>query len=250
MTESLPSLWSRRPIKYLATYNDDVLPENTDPDRRMSYVDIGNVQHGIGISGVEELTFSGAPSRARRLVRDGDVIVSTVRTYLRAIARIANPRSDLVVSTGFAVLRPGALLQPHFFGYAMQCETVIDEIVAHSTGVGYPGIAASELVRLKIPFPGVDTQAAVAKFLDRETAEADALVAKYERLIELLEEKRVALITQAVTKGLDPNGPMKDSGVEWIGRIPGSWDVVPFDTVEPCPKGKLIRPTLLSATSF
>jgi type I restriction enzyme S subunit len=68
-------------------------------------------------------------------------------------------------------------------------------------------------------------QRAIAAFLDRETARIDALVAKKERLVELLQEQRTALITRAVTKGLDPNVPMKDSGVEWLGEIPAHWDV-------------------------
>ena len=67
-------------------------------------------------------------------------------------------------------------------------------------------------------------QRAIADFLDRETAKIDALVAKKERLIELLQEKRTALITRAVTRGLDPNVPMKDSGVEWLGEIPKHWE--------------------------
>ena len=73
--------------------------------------------------------------------------------------------------------------------------------------------------------PPEPEQRAIAAFLDRETARIDALVAKKERLIELLQEKRTALITRAVTKGLDPNVPMKDSGVEWLGEIPAHWDV-------------------------
>jgi len=79
----------------------------------------------------------------------------------------------------------------------------------------------------EVPFiaPPLPEQEAIAAFLDRETAKIDALIAKKQRLIELLEEKRQALITQAVTKGLDPNVPMKDSGVGWLGEIPRHWDV-------------------------
>jgi len=107
----------------------------------------------------------------------------------------------------------------------MQSENLIDEIVSRSVGVSYPGIAPTELTQIPIPVPPLDTQLKVADFLDHETIEADALMAKYERLLELLEEKRVALITQAVTKGLDPNVPMKDSGIEWIGQTPAHWSV-------------------------
>ena len=75
------------------------------------------------------------------------------------------------------------------------------------------------------PIAPIEEQQAIADFLDRETAKIDALVARKERLIELLQEKRTALITRAVTRGLDPNVPMKDSGVEWLGEIPAHWEV-------------------------
>jgi type I restriction enzyme S subunit len=77
----------------------------------------------------------------------------------------------------------------------------------------------------KVALPLLEEQCSIAAFLDRETAKIDALVAKKERLIDLLQEKRTALITRAVTRGLDPNAPLKDSGVEWLGQIPAHWDV-------------------------
>jgi type I restriction enzyme S subunit len=81
----------------------------------------------------------------------------------------------------------------------------------------------AEIVKIWHGVPSVPEQRAIAAFLDRETARIDALVAKKERLIELLQEKRAAIITQAVTKGLDPTVPMKDSGVEWLGMVPEHW---------------------------
>ncbi|MGH9324554.1 MAG: restriction endonuclease subunit S, partial [Vicinamibacteria bacterium] len=94
-----------------------------------------------------------------------------------------------------------------------------------SVGVSYPAINTSELARFPITFPPIDQQRDIAAFLDRETARIDGLVARKERLIELLQEKRTALITRAVTKGLDPTVPMKDSGVEWLGEVPAHWEV-------------------------
>ncbi len=79
---------------------------------------------------------------------------------------------------------------------------------------------------LRVPIPPLHEQRTITAFLDRETAKIDALVAKKERLIELLQEKRIALVTRAVTKGLDPEVPMKDSGVEWLGEIPAHWEVL------------------------
>jgi type I restriction enzyme S subunit len=78
---------------------------------------------------------------------------------------------------------------------------------------------------IPVQCPRFGEQRAIVSFLDRETARIDALVAKKEELIALLQEKRTALITRAVTKGLDPNAPMKDSGIEWLGEIPAHWTV-------------------------
>ncbi len=220
----IPVHWEVRRLKYLATVNDEALPESTDPNLEMTYVDISSIDPGRGITKTEVFPFEKAPSRARRVVRHGDVIVSTVRTYLRAIASIRDPEPGLIVSTGFAVIRPRSL-NSTFAAYALSAPYFVDTVVANSVGVSYPAINASELVRFPIVYPEHSQQCAIATFLDRETAKIDALVAEKGRLIELLEEKRTALITRAVTRGLNPIVPMKDSGVEWLGKIPAHWEV-------------------------
>ncbi len=98
----------------------------------------------------------------------------------------------------------------------------------YSVSAAQPGLAIDRIKSLIAPVPPLDVQRYIADFLDRKTAAIDALIAKKERLIELLEEKRQALITQAVTKGLDPNVPMKDSGVEWVPVVPHTWRIVPL----------------------
>ena len=221
----IPAHWDVKRLKQTASINDDALPESADPDLVLMYVDIAGVDSTNGIVGKEPLTFAKAPSRARRQVRHGDVVVSCVRTYLRAIAPIVDPEPNLVVSTGFAVVRPRGQLVSAFAAYALRATYFVERIVAHSTGVSYPAINASEMATFRLALPPEPEQRAIATFLDRETGKIDALVAKKERLIELLQEKRTALITRAVTKGLDPNVPMKDSGVEWLGDIPAHWVV-------------------------
>lgn len=220
----VPAHWGLKRLKYIASHNDDVLSETTDPDYVMKYVDISSVTLAKGIEKTEEYTFEKAPSRARRKVRDGDTIVSTVRTYLKAIAPIEAPEDNLVVSTGFAVIRPRAGIMPHYLAYQLQTQGFVDAVVANSVGVSYPAINASQLVTLPALIPSVNEQCAIATFLDRETTRIDSLIAKKQQLIELLVEKRTVLIGQAVTKGLDPDAPMKDSGVEWLGEIPEHWE--------------------------
>jgi len=224
----VPEHWGVKPLKTVASHNDDVLPEDTPPDYEINYVDISGVEAGAGITTRETMPFSAAPSRARRKVQHGDVIVSTVRTYLRAIARIVEPESNLVVSTGFAAIRPREALCAGFAGYMLSGNHFIEQVIARSTGVSYPAINASELVGIPALLPPPKEQAAIATFLDRETAKIDALIAEQQRLIELLQEKRQAVISHVVTKGLNPDAPMKDSGIEWLGEVPEHWQVIPL----------------------
>lgn len=221
----VPAEWEIKPLKYIASVNDDVLSELTEPDEEIEYVDIGSVSIDKGIESTDIIKFSEAPSRARRKVQNGDVIVSTVRTYLKAIAPINNPPSNLVCSTGFAVIRPNWKLNPSYAKYSMQAGYFIDEVIARSVGVSYPAINSSDMMCIKITAPSIHDQSIISVFLDHETRKLDTLIAKQEHLIELLQEKRQAIISHAVTKGLNPDAKMKDSGVEWLGMVPENWKV-------------------------
>lgn len=232
----VPEHWDVRRLKYLVSINDDVLPESTDPDFTIQYVDISNVDHSRGIHSFDTTTFGAAPSRARRIVRHGDTIVSTVRTYLRAIAPIRRPAPNMIVSTGFAVLRPRSSLFSSGFAYhALGAPGFIDDVVARSVGANYPAISANQIGSIPIAVPPVSKQHAIAGYLDRETAKIDALISKKETLVERLEEHRTALISRTVTRGLppaeatkagiEPHPKLKPSGVEWLGDVPDHWEV-------------------------
>lgn len=95
----------------------------------------------------------------------------------------------------------------------------------YNVSAAQPGLAVANIVCLKIPFPPKKEQELIAAFLNHETAKIDALIEKQQRLIELLKEKRQAVISHAVTKGLNPKAPMKDSDVEWLGEVPAHWEV-------------------------
>lgn len=219
----IPSHWDSKPLKYLCTYNDEVLTEATSSDTEIQYIDIGSVSATEGISHIETMLFKDTPSRARRIVKDGDVIVSTVRTYLEAIAPIDNPPENLIVSTGFAVIRPNKNLYKGYAAYCLRAKGFIKEVVARSVGVSYPAINSSDLVNIAVPSIAYSEQTKIANFLDHETAKIDSLIEKQQQLIQLLKEKRQAVISHAVTKGLNPDVAMKDSGVEWLGGVPEHW---------------------------
>ncbi len=121
-------------------------------------------------------------------------------------------------------------------------EHLIGEIISRSTGVSYPAINASEIGDIAIPIPTDENQLAISNYLDRKTAEIDDLIAQKERLIELYEEEKAAIINQAVTKGIDPDAKLKDSGVDWLGAIPEGWEVRRLGQLYKVVRGSSPRP--------
>lgn len=158
-----------------------------------------------------------------KIVAEGDFVLNSMNFGIGAFGRSSY---DGVCSPVYVVMRakPDELL-PEIFAYLMQipalqrhAQSFGNGILAHRSAIGW-----DELKGLRIAYPPIPHQRAIAAFLDRETAKIDAAVAAQERLIALLAEKRAATISHAVTKGLDPDAPMKDSGIEWLGQIPAHW---------------------------
>lgn len=222
----IPAHWEVKRVKHICSINQFSLPENSKIDFNFKYVDIGSVTLEEGITKTEEFTFKNAPSRARRIARKNDTIISTVRTYLKAIDFIDENKSEYIYSTGFAVLSPLKQIVPKFLAMAVRSDSFTDQVSVYSKGMSYPAINSSELAGLQIALPPLAEQTRIAEFLDRKTAQIDQAIAQKERLIELLNERRQVMIHQAVTRGLNPEAPMKDSGIDWIGEIPAHWEVM------------------------
>jgi len=223
---TIPEHWSSYRMKFCVTYNDDVLPDNTDPDTLISYIDISNVDLLKGVKSIDVMPFEKAPSRARRIVQDGDTIVSTVRTYLKAIAKIDHPVDGQVVSTGFAVLRASKVINPDFLSYFVKGQYFVEEVCARSYGVSYPAINPSELVCIPCFFPvDLNEQLYIVKFLDWKTAQLDKIVNSKKELISKLEAQRASTIMRAITRGINSLAPTKNTEVEWLGPIPTNWNL-------------------------
>jgi len=217
----MPAHWESKAAKFLVSCNDDVLTEDVDPATEIVYVEIADVEDGQGIKATNDMLFKDAPSRARRQVKHGDIIVSTVRTYLKAIATVENPPDNLVVSTGFAVLRPHGVSQG-FAKYAFAESGFINTVIARSNGVSYPAINATDLVRIPIPVPPVVEQQAIAAYLDRETARIDTLIAEKGRLIDTLREfSRSTFVGEFVAQAA--SGINAHPRIEWLPAIPSDW---------------------------
>ena len=192
--------WKKIKLKYVVDSNMITLSENTAADKKISYIDIGAVDSDGKINTVRSLSFSDAPSRARRIVRVGDVIVSTVRTYLCAIACIDEKYDGCVVSTGFAVLTPKKDLYSRFLGYVLRSQSFLSYVEKKSCGIAYPSVTINELKGYEMLLPPLDEQRAIAAFLDARTSNIRRLIELRTREIELLHEYKRALISEEVAR--------------------------------------------------
>jgi type I restriction enzyme S subunit len=190
--------WRRVRLKNVVDINRRSLPEATDAGTEFRYIDISTCGRGALVAEPEAMQFGDSPSRARRLVFLGDTIVSTVRTYLRAVWPVTGRTDDLVVSTGFAVLCPRPGLHPGFLGWLIQSDVVIEEIVARSVGVSYPAINGLEVGEIAVAVPHAAEQRAIAEYLDAETARIDALVRVRKRMLDQLAMRRRATIDHSL----------------------------------------------------
>ncbi len=194
----IPVHWKTRRIKDEVEVNKLTLTESTSPMYKFRYIDISNVSSEGVISFIEEVYFYEAPSRARRIVQKGDIIVSTVRTYLKSIGMIDFDAKDVVVSTGFAVLSPIKSYSKYFY-YLLRSNHLIDEICALSSGVSYPAIAATRIESINIPVPPLEEQKQIAAYLDERCAKIDEAVRIIDKQIDALKRLKRSLINEVVT---------------------------------------------------
>jgi len=161
---------------------------------------------------------------AYQLVNEGDLVVNKMKAWQGSVA-ISDHRG--IVSPAYFVYESLHGEVPRFFHYLMRCDRYITGYLSISEGVRVNQWDMDPALHSRMPLliPSMNEQEAIADFLDHETAKIDALVAEQEQLIILLKEKRQAVISHAVTKGLAPKVPMKDSGVEWLGEVPAHWSV-------------------------
>ncbi len=168
------------------------------------------------------------------LLEEGDLIVTKSSGSSLHIGKTTLVTSKIAAmgccySNFMQRIRMKSTFNPKLAWYVMNNDIArLQFDLASNSTTGLANLNGTMIGEMILAVPSVAEQAAIASFLDRETAKIDTLVEEQKRLIELLKEKRQAVISQAVTKGLDPNVPMKDSGVEWLGQVPGAWKVVPL----------------------
>ena len=214
----IPSHWNQTYLKYVVLINMGQSPSSEDC----------NID-GIGIpflqGNAEFGTYSPTAKNycpiPKKIADKGDLLFS-VRAPVGAL-NYADMQYG--IGRGLCSLKSRSSINSSFLWWVLP--TYKYQLDAIATGSTFEAVSAEEVANLKFPLPTIVEQQKIANFLDHETTQIDTLIAKQEKLIELLKEKRQAVISHAVTKGLNPNVSMKDSGVEWLGQVPEHWTVKP-----------------------
>jgi type I restriction enzyme S subunit len=200
----VPAHWEVKPLKHWLRQRARMLSDKTDPDYEFDYLDISCVGTGYLVAKPERMKFENAPSRARQIVEKGDTLISTVRTYLKAVYYVEDEWSDLIASTGFAVLRPVSAVQPKLLGYVLQSSSFIERVIRASIGVAYPAISEAQLGTLHVALPrDLSEQNDILECIGSETAAFDSAIEKAQREITLIHEYRERLIADIITGKLD-----------------------------------------------
>ena len=228
----IPTHWDMKRLKTLASVQlsnvDKKSTEGELPVELCNYVDV--YYNDAITADLDFMKATATPEQLQRFqLRAGDVLITKDSESWNDIAVSTVVPEDLPeVLCGYhlAQIQPGPDLDGRFLARQFSAIGPRDQFHVAANGITRFGLGRATIRTGLFPVATMWEQQTIAAFLGRETAKIDALVAKKERLIELLQEKRTAFITGAVTRGLDPNVPMRDSGVEWLGEIPAHWEVV------------------------
>ncbi len=217
--------WTTTPVKMVSDIFNGATPKSGESsywDGEVSWVtpaDLGKRQSPFISFGQRSITRAGYESCGTTIVPVNSIILSS-----RApIGTLGISEKDMCTNQGCKSLVVKNLLNYKFLYYALRISTTQLNLLGR--GTTFLELSADELGSYQIPKPSVYEQHQIANFLDHETAKIDTLIDKQQQLIKLLKEKRQAVISHAVTKGLNPHVPLKDSGVEWLGEVPGHWVV-------------------------
>lgn len=216
--------WPKIPLRHVCQLNPSVPFNELDDDKELTFLSMDKVKSGFFIPNTEKFSKYNSSYNA---FEEGDIVLAKVTPCFEngniAIAE------NLVGGKGFGsselfVIRPKKV-ELKFLFYYFQSSAFKQEGEASMTGAGGLKRVSADLLRQHyLPYPSHEIQCLIVDFLNRETGHIDALVSEKETMFALLEEKSIALVSRAVTRGLDPNAPLRKSTYDWLGKIPAHWE--------------------------
>lgn len=213
----IPVHWEVKRLKFVAPASTNKLSDKPDD---LPYVGLENIESSTG-----RLLMETQPESVESNVgifKIGDILFGKLRPYL---AKVVQADFRGCCTTEILALQPKLGIDGRFLFYHLLSSRFIDTVNSMTYGTKMPRASWDQIGNLALSLPPLPEQRAIAAFLDEQTAKIDALIAKKQRLLELLAEQRSALISQTVTKGLNSDAEMKDSGIKWLGKIPEHWKV-------------------------
>lgn len=234
----IPEEWNVVKIKNMATdeksllMDGDWIESNVIRDEGIRYLTTGNIGSGIykeqGNGFISEETFKQLKCLE---VFSGDLVISRLNEPIGRACIIPDTYYHYVVAVDNVVLRPDKEYDKKYLMYCMNIEGYNHMVKLASRGTTMPRISRSILGSFELPVPSTIEQRQIANYLDNKVSQIDTIIQKQTQLIEQYKTYKQCLITETVTKGLNPNVEMKDSGIEWIGMIPKHWKVVRIKTL-------------------
>jgi type I restriction enzyme, S subunit len=227
----IPEHWKERQLKYIANVTNSNVDKHTKEDEEpvllCNYVDVYYNEYITDALDFMKATAT-EDEKARFQLKEGDVIVTKDSESWNDIAvpaHVSEYIDNLLCGYHLALIRPSSQVYGKYLFRAFQASGINDQFRVAATGITRYGLGKYSLENALFPLPPLEEQRAIAVFLDEQTAVLDNLISEKQALIGLLQEKRAAVISRAVTQGLDTAVALKDSGVDWIGRVPAHWEL-------------------------
>lgn len=243
---NMPSHWKLSRIKHIGKVIGGYAFKSGD------FIDSG--VNAIKISNVSHLSFDWTDSsylplrfldeQSDYIPPNGSLIFAMTRPIISGGVKVAKLQDDrrFLVNQRVGFLKPSKKVNQEFLMFVTQSESFFCAFENNITTTNQPNISSEGIEDIRFICPNIVEQTQIANFLDHETAKIDILIDKQQQLIKLLKEKRQAVISHAVTKGLNPDAPMKDSDVEWLGEVPEHWEVVQAKYIADITRGAILRP--------
>ncbi len=221
----IPSEWGLIRLKYLTSFRNGYAFDSDEyAEDGLPIMRIGDVSGSIDLEAMKKVPKDYEKLQYEFGINYGDVLLALTGATIGKTA-VFNLHEKVLLNQRVAIIRPRKKLDNGYLKYIVAFSGFKRYIDFECEGGAQDNIGKGEVGDFLTPLPDLTEQKVIADYLDRKTAQIDDLISKKKRMIGLLKEERTAVINQAVTKGLDPKAEMKDSGIEWLGKVPKHWEI-------------------------
>lgn len=225
--DQVPKNWSEKRLKFLISQKITDGPHDT-PEfvlEGVPFLSVDGIQNDrLVFDGCRYISLENhAQYKIKCFPRKGDILLGKAASVGKVA--IVDVDFEFNVWSPLALIRANKQVLPKYIYYSFKADTLQDQVLILSTSNTQHNLSMDDIPELWLTFPNIEEQKEIITFLDHETMKIDEMVSKKQKMMELLKEKRQALITHAVTKGLDPKAKMKPSGIDWLGDIPEGWNM-------------------------